>query len=253
MALIEIRNLHKAFAGRAVLCGVNLEIPQGEVTTIIGRSGIGKSVLLKHVIGLLEPDSGSILLEGRDLLQLGRRGRSAVKGRFSYMFQHLALLDSLTVYENIALPLEEHARRGSAGDIRRRVLAMAERMELEDTLAQYPSQLSGGMAKRVAFARALVTDPEIVLFDEPTTGLDPIRKRMVHDMIARHQKDKGFTAVLVSHDIPDVFEVSQQVAMLEDGVIIAAGTPAEIQASENLRVQGFLRGTEGLESGIISV
>lgn len=249
MPFIELRNLHKAFGERVVLRGVNLDIHQGKVTTIIGRSGIGKSVLLKHIIGLLTPDKGAILLEGEDLLKLGRSARRAVKGRFSYMFQQLALLDSLTIYENIALPLEEHGRLG-AGDVRHRVLAMAERMELGDTLEQYPSQLSGGMAKRVAFARALVTEPEIVLFDEPTTGLDPIRKRMVHDMIARHQKHKGFTAVLVSHDIPDVFEISQQVAMIEEGIIIASGTPAEIQGNEDPRVQGFLEGTNGLGSDI---
>ncbi len=244
MPLIELQDVHKAFGARPVLKGVNLALEQGKVTTIIGRSGIGKSVLLKHIIGLLEPDRGAILLEGRDLLKMSRRARAQLKSRFSYMFQHMALLDSLTVFENIALPLQERTRL-SLGEIRERVHAMAARMELGETLDRYPSQLSGGMSKRVAFARSLITEPEIVLFDEPTTGLDPIRKRMVHEMIAAQQREKGFTAVLVSHDIPDVFEVSQQVAMLEDGVIIASGSPEAVQASEEARVQGFLTGTDG--------
>jgi len=247
--LIQFRDVHKAFGTNRVLKGLTLDIERGKVTTIIGRSGIGKSVMLKHVIGLLEPDRGTILLEGRDLAGLGRRTRRSVKGRFSYMFQHMALFDSMTVWENIALPLEERTKL-SKPEIRKRVGALAERMEIQDTLEKYPSQISGGMSKRVAFARALVTEPEIVLFDEPTTGLDPVRKSMVHGMIARHQREKGFTAVLVSHDIPEVFGISQTVAMLEEGVIIAVGEPSDLQSSADPRVRRFVEGKSDVEKDL---
>lgn len=239
--LIQFQDVHKAFGRQEVLQGVTLSIERGKVTTIIGRSGIGKSVLLKHVVGLMEPDRGAILLEGQDLMRLSSRSRRAMKRRFSYMFQQMALLDSLTVGENIALPLQECTTL-SKGTIREKVMEIAEVMELGDTLAKYPSQLSGGMSKRVAFARALITEPEIVLFDEPTTGLDPVRKSMVHNMIAQHQQRKGFTAVVVSHDIPEVFDITQKVAMLEAGVIIAEGSPAEIRANEDPRVSSFIEG-----------
>ncbi len=239
--LIQFQNIHKAFGAQHVLRGLSLDVERGKVTTIIGRSGIGKSVLLKHVVGLIEPDQGAIFLEGQNLLKLSQRARRALKSRFSYMFQQMALLDSLTVYENIALPLQECTRLPK-GKIREKVMEIVEVMELGDTLAKYPSQLSGGMSKRVAFARALVTDPEIVLFDEPTTGLDPVRKSMVHTMIAQHQQRKGFTAVVVSHDIPDVFDISQKVAMLEEGVIIAEGAPEAIRSSADPRVSLFIEG-----------
>ncbi|HPO16808.1 MAG TPA: ATP-binding cassette domain-containing protein [Candidatus Hydrogenedentes bacterium] len=239
--LIQFQDVHKAFGSQEVLRGVTLDIQRGKVTTIIGRSGIGKSVLLKHVVGLMEPDHGAILLEGQNLLKLSRRAHQAMKSRFSYMFQQMALLDSLTVYENIALPLQECTKLPK-GKIREKVMEIAGVMELGDTLAKYPSQLSGGMSKRVAFARALVTEPEIVLFDEPTTGLDPVRKSMVHNMIAQHQLRKGFTAVVVSHDIPEVFDITQKVAMLEEGIIIAEGSPDEIRENEDPRVSSFIEG-----------
>lgn len=243
--LIQFRDVHKSFGDEVVLSGVSLDIERGKVTTIIGRSGIGKSVLLKHVVGLMAPDRGAILFEGQNLTALRRKRRRALKGRFSYMFQNMALLDSLTVFENIALPLQERTKL-PAREIRYRVNALAEVMEILDTLDKHPSQLSGGMSKRVAFARALITEPEIVLFDEPTTGLDPVRKHMVHHMIAQHQREKGFTAVVVSHDIPEVFDISDKVAMLEDGVVIAEGTPDEIRANEDLRVRRFVEGRHDL-------
>ena len=239
--LIAFQNVHKSFGDNAVLKGVDLAIEAGQVTAIIGRSGIGKSVMLKHVIGLLAPDRGAILLQGKDITRPPRRARRALKGRFSYMFQHMALFDSMTLYDNIALPLRERTKLSST-EIRARVTELAALMEVQDALAQYPSQISGGMSKRVAFARALVTEPEIVLFDEPTTGLDPIRKNRVHAMIAAHQKEKGFTAVVVSHDIPDVFGITDKVALLEDGIIIAEGTAEAIQASRDPRVRGFIEG-----------
>ncbi len=241
--LIEFRNLRKSFGSQVVLDGVNLSIEQGRVTTIIGRSGVGKSVLLKHVVGLLTPDSGEVLYRGKNLFQMSHKERKALKSQFSYMFQSLALFDSMTVGENIGLPLKEKTRL-SKTEIRERVLAQMKQLELEDIEDKYPSQLSGGMRKRVALARALITRPEIVLFDEPTTGLDPVRRAAVHNMIARYQGELGFTAIIVSHDIPEVFRISQKVAMLEKGRILFEGTGNDILHCSDPAVRRFIEGDE---------
>lgn len=241
--LIRLNNVFKAFDELVVLDGVSLTIEEGLVTTIIGRSGVGKSVLLKHIIGLLDPDRGEILYQGTALTHLSRAQRRALKGKLSYMFQNMALFDSLTVFENIALPLEEKTRLAKAA-IRERVMAKVEQLDLIGFEDRYPSQLSGGMRKRVALARALINEPEIVLFDEPTTGLDPVRRNAVHAMISRYQSKFGFTAVVVSHDIPEVFGISQKVAMLEKGKIVFEGTPEQIQACSQAEVQRFIQGIE---------
>mgnify|MGYP000997859720 CR=1 FL=1 len=245
--LIEIKNLRKAFKGQDVLRGVNLSVPEGMITTIIGKSGEGKSVLLKHIIGLLTPDSGEILFQGTELTRLKKAKRRELKRSFSYMFQNMALFDSMTVADNIALPLRENTGMAEQ-DIAGRVAEKIERLELGRVAGKYPSQLSGGMQKRVALARALITEPKIVLFDEPTTGLDPIRKNAVLKLIADSREDFGFTAVLVSHDIPDVFGISGRVAMLDAGRIVFEGTPQEaIQASEGPLAR-FIRGQDEEEA-----
>jgi phospholipid/cholesterol/gamma-HCH transport system ATP-binding protein len=241
--LIEFNQVFKRFGDNAVLKGVDLSIFQGQVTAIIGKSGIGKSVLLKHIIGLLEPDKGEIRFQGQAINTMPAAARRAVKMKFSYMFQGTALFDSMTVYENVALPLKEKGRVAFR-DIQRRVRDKLAQLDLAGIEDQYPSQLSGGMKKRVAMARALVTDPEIVLFDEPTTGLDPIRKNAAHAMIAEYQKTFGFTGVMVSHEIPDVFYICQRIAMLDQGRIIFQGSPAEIQNSSEQVVRQFIRGQE---------
>jgi phospholipid/cholesterol/gamma-HCH transport system ATP-binding protein len=246
---IEMRAVHKRFGPNQVLAGIDLPIQRGKVTTIIGKSGTGKSVLLKHIIGLLEPDDGEIRFEGQPIRQMSKAERRDLKLRFSYMFQGNALFDSMTIYDNIALPLRER-HSFSESEIGRRVKERLHQLDLGNIGQRFPSQVSGGMRKRVALARALVTDPEIVLFDEPTTGLDPIRKNAVHSMIADYQRRFGFTAVLVSHEIPDVFFISQQVAMLEEGKIIFDGTAAEIQASSNPVIQQFLKGLETTEDAL---
>ncbi len=233
----------KAFGDNRILNGVDLSIHKGEITTIIGKSGCGKSVLLKHVIGLLKPDSGTILIEGHPLSKMKRAMRKAVKRKFSYMFQGTALFDSMTVFENIALPLVERRSLPKA-EIQKEVEEKLRQMDLHDVNDKYPSQISGGMKKRVALARALVTQPEIVLFDEPTTGLDPIRKNAVHSMISDYQKRFGFTGVVVSHEIPDVFYISQRVAMLNEGQILFEGTPEEIHRESNPLVKWFIQGQE---------
>jgi len=241
--LIQLENVSKQLGANSVLDGAHLSIYRGEITTIIGKSGVGKSVLLKHIIGLMEPDSGEVLFQGIPISQMNKTERKAMKHKVSYMFQGTALFDSMSVFENIALPLKERTRLPDS-EIRKRVQDRMEQLDIKKIDHQYPSQLSGGMRKRVALARALVTDPEIVLFDEPTTGLDPIRKSAVHHLISDFQKKFGFTGVIVSHEIPDIFYISQRIAMINDGIIHFQGTPEEIQQSEDPVVQNFIRGLE---------
>jgi len=242
--LIQLQDVVKILGVNRVLDGINLSIHRGEITAIIGKSGSGKSVLLKHIIGLFEPDGGSILFEGRTTSAMSAPERRALKRKFSYVFQDTALFDFLTVLDNVALPLVE--RRGAVpAEILRRVREKLNQLDLHDVDNKYPSQLSGGMKKRVALARALVTDPEIVLFDEPTTGLDPIRKNAVHSMISDYQRRFGFTGVVVSHEIPDIFFIAQRVAMIDEGRIRFEGTPEDIQRASDREVRNFI---EGLES-----
>lgn len=248
-SLIQFKKVFKTFGGNRVLNGVDLLICKGEITAIIGKSGGGKSVLLKHIIGLLEPDSGMISFEGRPVSKMKKAEKRAMKRKFSYMFQGTALFDSVTVFDNIALPLRERTSLREA-EIRTRVKDKMQQLDLQEIDDKYPSQLSGGMKKRVALARALVTNPEIVLFDEPTTGLDPIRKNAVHSMISDYQKKFGFTGVVVSHEIPDVFYISQRVAMLNEGQILFEGTPEEIQRASNPLVRWFVQGMESRQDGV---
>ena len=244
--LIELKNVTKRFGERTILGRVNLTIFEGDITTIIGKSGVGKSVLLKHIIGLLKPDEGEILFNGKQLKGLTRKERKSFKRQISYMFQNNALFDSLTVFENIAMPLREKTRLDEDA-IRIKVLAQIDRMELPGVTDKYPSQISGGMQKRVALARALVSEPKIILFDEPTAGLDPLRKNVVLSMIARHQKKIRFTAILVSHDIPDVLFISNRVAIIDSCRIPFQGTPMELEQSENPIVQQFIKGQASLK------
>ena len=241
--LIQFANVSKKFGQNIVLKDANLSVYQGEIITVIGKSGVGKSVLLKHIIGLMKPDSGKILFQGRPLSEMSKGDRKALRRKFSYMFQSTALLDSMTVFENIALPLTERTSLPET-EIQKRVRDKMDQFDLQEIDDKYPSQLSGGMKKRVALARALVTDPECVLFDEPTTGLDPIRKNAVYSMISDYQKRFGFTGVVVSHEIPDVFYISQRLAMLHEGRILFEGSPKEIQQVSNPVVRQFIGGLE---------
>jgi phospholipid/cholesterol/gamma-HCH transport system ATP-binding protein len=241
--LIQLIDVYKSFGEQHVLKGASLTIQKGEVTSIIGGSGGGKSVLLKHLVGLIKPDSGKILIEGRLIGSMSKKERKALKRKFSYMFQGSALFDSMTVYENIALPLKEKTKMTST-TIKKKVDEKMQQLELQGNDNKYPSQLSGGMRKRVALARALVTDPEIVLFDEPTAGLDPVKKNAVHNMISDYQRKFGFTAVVVSHEIPDIFYISQSIAMLYEGKIWFQGKPEEIQQSSDPVIQNFIHGLE---------
>ncbi len=244
--LIEFNKVTKRFDARTVIDAVSMKIYQGEVTTIIGKSGVGKSVLLKHMIGLLDADDGEILLHGRPLTRLSRSEKMELLGRISYMFQNNALFDALTVYDNIAMPLR-YTTTLSEPAIDAKVMERIQQTELEDVPDRYPSELSGGMQKRVALARALVTDPEIVLFDEPTTGQDPIRRNAILSMIAEYQRRLGFTAVLISHDLPDVFFISNRVIALYDGSIIFEGSPEAFDDFEHPFRHEFIHSLESLQ------
>jgi phospholipid/cholesterol/gamma-HCH transport system ATP-binding protein len=222
--IIEFKNVTKRFGKRTILDCVNLRIHEGQVTTIIGKSGEGKSVLLKHIIGLLRPEEGSVLYRGNPIEKMKRREWNAYLGQISYMFQNNALFDSKTVYENVAMPLRKYTEL-SKRQVREKVMARIEQTELREVAHKYPSELSGGMQKRTALARALDTDPKIILFEELTTGQDPIRRNMILGMIAEYKKKFGFTAVLISHDIPDVFFISNRILALYRKKIVFQGTP----------------------------
>jgi phospholipid/cholesterol/gamma-HCH transport system ATP-binding protein len=247
--VIRFVKVGKSFNDKVVLKDVSLDILGGQVTVIIGKSGVGKSVLLKHIIGLLKPDSGEIFFKGKPLSTMNRKSMSELKSCFSYMFQNNALFDSMTVYENIALPLTEKTSLASAM-IREKVIQRTTQLEISDVLNKYPSQISGGMQKRVALARALITEPEIVLFDEPTTGLDPIRKNAVLNMIAHYQRKLGFTAVVVSHDIPDVFYIADKVAIIDSCGIIFEDSPVVLEQSDDPDIQAFLNSVEMLKDDL---
>ena len=245
--MIKIERLVKSFGSQQVLRGLDLEVATGSITVIIGRSGGGKSVLLRHLIGLLRPDGGRVLVNGADVTRLGGRALDEVRRRYGVVFQGGALFDSMTCAHNVAFPLREKLRLPGA-EVARRVEAALAQVGLEGVERKYPAEVSGGMRKRVAIARALVTEPEIVFFDEPTTGLDPILVNTIHHLILNLHRKLRFTAVMVSHEIPEIFEIADTVAVLHEGRIVEVGPPAAIQASTNRVVRQFIRGEpEGAE------
>ncbi|ETR67719.1 MAG: putative ribonucleotide transport ATP-binding protein mkl [Candidatus Magnetoglobus multicellularis str. Araruama] len=237
--LIQFKNVSKSFGSLKVLDQINLEIEKERITAIIGKSGVGKSVLLKHMIGLLKPDDGTIYLDEMNISEISGKQAKKLRQKFSYMFQNMALFDSMTVFENIALPLQERQRL-KKNSVKTRVMDIAQKLELEDICHKYPSQISGGMKKRVALARALITNPEIILFDEPTTGLDPIRKHAVFEMISHNQQLFKYTAVIVTHEIPDIFFIAHRVAFLDDAHILYHGPPDDIKTCTIPVVQRFI-------------
>ena len=239
--MIKVVDLHKTFGNQAVLKGINLELETGKITTIIGGSGSGKTVLLKHLNALLLPERGSVLVDGKDITKLGERELNEVRQKFGVLFQGAALLDSMTIYDNVAFPLREKTKM-TENEIRERAEERLAQVGLAGMGYKYPAEVSGGMKKRAGLARALVMQPEIVLFDEPTTGLDPLLGRSIHDLIRKMHATFGFTGVIVSHDIPEVFKISGRVAMLANGIIEEIGTTQEFLASKNPVVRQFLQG-----------
>ena len=239
--MIAVENLHKSFGRQPVLKGVNLIVPTGEIVIVIGQSGGGKSVLLKHLVGLLRADRGRIVVDGVDITRIRGAALDEVRRRYGVVFQGGALFDSMSVFDNVAFPLRERTTL-SKSEIAERVQARLEQVGLTSMGHKNPAEISGGMRKRVAIARALVTEPEIVFFDEPTTGLDPILVNTIHHLIVELHRKFRFTAVMVSHEIPEIFEIADRVAMLHEGVIVEVGPPEAVRASANPIVQQFIRG-----------
>lgn len=240
-ALIQIQGVYKSFGIQQVHRGINLEIQAGEVITILGGSGTGKSVLLKEIVGLIKPDSGSIVLFGKDIIPLSEKELFEVRQNVGVVFQSAALFDSLSVYDNVAYPLSEVRGRPSE-EVRPRVLERLRWVGLEGAEAKYPIELSGGMQKRVGLARAMILDPKVILFDEPTTGLDPSNVRNINELIVRLNQEHGITAVIVTHDIASAEAVSHRWALLKDGRVEAIGSPQELKGSPDPYVRGFIEG-----------
>lgn len=243
--MIRVVDLHKSFSGQQVLKGIDLELETGKITTIIGGSGSGKTVLLKHLNALLLPDRGSVLVDGTDITRIGAAALNTVRQKFGVLFQGAALLDSMTIFDNVAFPLREKSKLAES-EIRKRAEERLDQVGLAGMGYKYPAEVSGGMKKRAGLARALVMEPEIVLFDEPTTGLDPLLGKSIHELIRKVHAAFGFTGVIVSHDIPEVFKISDRIAMLANGVITEAGSTPDFVESNNPIVRQFLQGeTEG--------
>ena len=246
--MIKVEGLTKSFGRQAVLRELSLEVATGTITIVIGRSGGGKSVFLKHLIGLVRPDAGRILVDGVDISRLRGRALDDIRRTYGVVFQGGALFDSMTCYDNVAFPLREKVHTPH-DELTRRVDAALAQVGLEGVGAKYPAEISGGMRKRVAIARALVTEPEIVFFDEPTTGLDPVLVNTIHHLILDLHRRFRFTAVVVSHEIPEIFEIADTVAMLHEGRIVEVGPPAVIQNSTNPVVQRFIKGAPDNSEG----
>lgn len=249
---LDVRGVKKRFGENAVLSGVDLAVPRGSVVTVLGKSGTGKSVFLKCLAGIVRPDEGSICFDGQPLNAINAAARAEFRRRCSYLFQGNALLDSLTAYQNVALPLEQTTQIPNR-EIRRRSLEALAQLDLEKHRDRFPSQLSGGMQKRLALARAIVTRPELVLFDEPTAGLDPLRRNAVFEMIVKYQRQFGFTAVLVTHDLPEALAASDQVALLDQGRMQFQGTPEAFNNSTNPTVRAFRDSAASLRDSIAAL
>ncbi|MDI6845170.1 MAG: ABC transporter ATP-binding protein [Candidatus Saccharicenans sp.] len=245
MVKIKITDLHKAFGSKQVLKGLDLEIMSGETLVVIGQSGSGKSVLLKHIIGIMKPDRGRVMVDGQEISSMSDEQLMKLSRKFGMLFQGAALFDSLTVEENVAFGLRRHTTL-SEDEIKERVKESLEQVGLRGVEKLFPHELSGGMKKRVGLARAIAYRPEIVLYDEPTTGLDPIRAEAINDLILCLKKQMRVTSVIITHDMNMTYKVADRIAMLYDGRIIETGAPEEIRNTDNPVVQQFINGrTEG--------
>jgi phospholipid/cholesterol/gamma-HCH transport system ATP-binding protein len=239
--IVRTEDLAKAFGSSQVLKGVTLEIPEKKISAIIGQSGTGKSVLFKTIIGMMKPDRGKVWFRDTELTSLSPGDLIAMRRYFGYSFQNAALFDSMTVGENLAFPLREVLRIKNRGEIRRRVAEMLEWIELPGIESKRPDELSGGMRKRVGVARALIMRPEVLFFDEPTTGLDPVLSETINNLVIRVNQELNLTCVMITHDIPAAFRIADKIAFLDQGYIIADGSPGEVAASEHRMVKDFLR------------
>lgn len=243
-AVIELSDVKKRYGRQLVLRGVDLTVREGRTLVIVGASGQGKSVIIKHMLGLVHPDRGTVKVFGNDLSRLKPRELNEIRRNFGVLFQNAALFDSMTVYDNVALPLRERTSQGEA-EIRDNVMGKLAMMDMEKAVDKFPAQLSGGMRKRVGLARALVLDPKIVFFDEPTTGLDVNKSNEIYRLFYRSQQQLGYTAVIVSHDVPKIFKLADDVALLANGVIQGCMPPEEFQLAEQPLIKAFVVETMG--------
>jgi phospholipid/cholesterol/gamma-HCH transport system ATP-binding protein len=239
---VQVESLSKSFGNQTVLKGINLEVAEGETLSVLGRSGTGKSVLLKLIIGLHKPDSGSIRVNGEEVTKLPLKELNEVRKRVGFLFQQAALYDSLTIEENIAFPLRRHSKM-SNDERGKRVRELLASIGMEQDAHKLPAELSGGMQKRVGLARALALEPDILLFDEPTAGLDPITAAEIDDLILRLQKERRMTSVVVTHDIHSARAVSNRLALMRDGQVLIEGTFEELKKSRDPFVLQFLHGS----------
>ena len=249
---LHVEDLRKGFNGKSILSGIDLEVPRGSIFSVLGPSGTGKSVFLKCLANILQPDAGRIRFDGLELSAGDSSARDEFRRRCSFLFQSNALFDSLTALENVALPLEQTTTLGKM-EILNRCRDALQQLEMEDFLHNYPAQLSGGMQKRLALARAIVTRPELVLFDEPTAGLDPLRRNAVFSMIAKYQRHFNFTALIVTHDVPEALVASDRVALLNQGRIAFVGTPGEFSSSSNPVVSLFRDSAQALGEALTEI
>ncbi len=245
-SVIRLVDVRKSFSKLVVLDGLNLSIREYESVVILGPSGTGKSVLLKHIVGLLTPDSGEVYFHEQRIDKLDERQLEPIRKRFGFLFQQSALFDSMTVFENVAFPLREHGNF-TESEIKEKVALKLAMVGLEGTQMKMPVELSGGMRKRVGLARAIALDPEVVLYDEPTTGLDPIRADVINELILKLNDELRVTSVVVTHDMASAFKVADRMVMLSNGKVIAEGKPEEIRHSSNEEVQRFVQGKASAE------
>jgi phospholipid/cholesterol/gamma-HCH transport system ATP-binding protein len=244
MSLIELRKVHKRFGRLVVLNGVSLNIEEGQSLVVIGASGTGKSVMLKHIVGLLRPDKGEVWFDGRRIDDLRERDLVEVRTQFGFLFQMGALFDSISVEENVGFPLTEHTRKPPE-EISQLVDQKLSLVGLKDTRKKMPGELSGGQRKRVALARAIALGPRVILYDEPTTGLDPIRSDVINELILKLQRELKVTSIVVTHDMQSAFKVGDRIVMLHEGKVIFDGTPDEVRSTDNPIVHRFVAGEAG--------
>jgi phospholipid/cholesterol/gamma-HCH transport system ATP-binding protein len=239
--MIELRGVKKRFGEQVVLDGVDFEVREGETLALLGPSGTGKSVLLKHINGLIRPDAGKVIVDGLEVATLPRKALSELRTRIGYVFQNGALFDSLSVFENVRLGLSDESKFNDMEYAERRVAECLKLVNLApDTAKKFPAQLSGGMRKRVGIARAIAGAPKYLLYDEPTSGLDPVNADIVDELVKRLDHELGVTSVMVTHDVRGAFNVADRIALLSDGKIVLQGTPDEFRESEDPKVKAFL-------------
>ena len=239
--MIEIHALHKAFGKQVVLNRVDFEVREGETVALLGPSGTGKSVLLKHIIGLIKPDSGTVIVDGKDVSILKRKELAELRSQIGYVFQNGALFDSMNVFENVRLGITDEDKYNDLDYCRERITECIRLVNLQpETIEKFPAQLSGGMRKRVGIARAIAGSPKYLLYDEPTSGLDPVNADIIDGLVQRLDDELGVTSVMVTHDVRGAFRVADRLALLSEGVIVMQGTPQEFLASTNPKVREFL-------------